>query len=158
MLLFSLNQNNREFSHSMNTFDNFLVSGIAPFVMREKPIDDTVPINVAVTALKATPSGSVLLVDSGTHQLSGIITSGDLTKLAEENQPKTAAALATQEVIAIRDNAQLWQLLKIMNGDNPRHQTLDYLPVVDDSNKPVGIIKREQLLNQIRELGKHASE
>ena len=45
----------------------------------------------------------------------------DLQKLGvpEESRPKTAKDLAAQtKVIAVRDNAELWQLLKIMNGDN----------------------------------------
>jgi len=140
----------------MPNFEKYLESGIAPFVMRDVPkIENTASIDVAVASLNATPSGSVLVVDSGTHALSGIITDSDLTKLRQGKTPEKAEDLATLvDVVAIRESAQLWQLLKMMNGENALHRSLNSLPVVDAAGKPVGVVQREQLVKRLGEFEK----
>ena len=137
----------------MPNLEKSLESGIAPFVMRNVPnIENTSTVDVAVANYNATPSGSVLIVDSGTHMLSGIITGSDLTKLRHS---KTAEDLATMVgVVAIKENAQLWQLLKIMNGENALNRPLNSLPVVDVAGKPVGVVQREQLVRRLAEFEK----
>lgn len=140
----------------MPNLEKSLESGIAPFVMRNVPkIENTSSIDVAVASYNATPSGSVLIVDSGTHMLSGIITGSDLTKLRQSKSPEKAEDLATMVgVVAIKENAQLWQLLKIMNGENALHRPLNSLPVVDVAGKPVGVVQREQLVRRLAEFEK----
>lgn len=132
-------------------FEKVWQSGIAPFVTRDVPtVENTSPVETTLASFRATPSGSVLVVDSGTHALSGIITGSDLTKLGQSNQPpRKAEDLATQEVVAIRESAQLWQLLKIMNGENALHRLLNNVPVVDEAGKPIGIIKRDRLMSKL---------
>jgi len=135
------------------TFEKFLQTGIAPFVTREVPtVENGSTLETTLASFKAAPSGSVLVVDAGTHALSGIITGSDLTKLGRSNQPQTAEDLATQEVVAVRENAQLWQLLKIMNGENALHRLLDSVPVVDEAGKPIGIVKRDRLASRLAEM------
>jgi CBS domain-containing protein len=139
-------------------FEQLLQSGIAPFVMREPPIENTSSMDTTLATFSAAPSGSVLVMDSGTHQLSGIITGSDMTKLRPQGAPQRAGDLATKEVIAIKEGAKVWQLLKIMNGENAFHRQLDSLPVVDASNRPVGVVKREQLVSKLAEMDRAALE
>ena len=135
--------------------DKVLESGIAPFVVRDVPqVENTASLDATLASFRATPSGSVLVVDSGTRALSGIITGSDLTKLGQKNQVQNAEELATHEIVAIRDSAQLWQLLKIMNGENALRRPLNSLPVVDADGKPVGVIKREQLVGRLAQFEK----
>ena len=137
----------------MKTFDPMLESGITQFVVRDVvKVDNTASVDVALEKFKATPYGAVLVTDSATQALSGIITGTDLTKLRQSTSPQTAGDLASTEVVAIRQDAQMWQLLKIMNGENALRRQLDSLPVVDNEGKPVGIIKRERLLGRLTDL------
>lgn len=137
----------------MSAIEKALQSGIAPFVDRKVPsIESTSSIETTITSFRAAPSGSVLLYDSGTRALSGIITGSDFTKLRQDNPPAKAEDLATTEVVAIRDTAQLWQLLKIMNGENALNRPLDSLPVVDADSRPVGIVTRDCLMKRLAEL------
>lgn len=134
----------------MPPYDKALESGIAPFVMGDVPrIQATDSIDTALASFKATSSGSVLVVDPATQKLSGIITGSDLVKLHGSQSPEKAEDLATKRVIAIRDDAQLWQLLKIMNGENTLRRPLNSLPVVDSAGKPVGVVRREQLVGRL---------
>lgn len=133
--------------------DKVLESSIAPFVVRDVPkVENTSSVDTVIASLKATPTGSVLVVDSGTQELSGIVTRTDLAKLRASQPPKNADDLATKEVIAIKNDAQLWQLLKIMNGENALQKSLSSLPVVDADGKPVGIVRREQLIWRLAEV------
>jgi hypothetical protein len=51
-----------------------------------------------------------------------------------------------RDVVAIANGAQLWQMLKIMNGENKSRKLVDTLPVVDKETKiPLGVIRRETL-------------
>lgn len=133
----------------MSFLEKAFSSGIAPFVTYDVPrVPKTSNIKDTVASIKAAPSGSVLVVDASTQALSGIVTENDLAKLAGGNV-NSAEDLATTEVIAIRENAQLWQMLKIINGENMLNRPLDYLPVVDAANKPVGVINRKDLQDRL---------
>jgi hypothetical protein len=46
--------------------------------------------------------------------------------------------------------------LKIMNGENALQRPLNSLPVVDAEGKPVGVIKREQLVGRLAQVETHA--
>jgi CBS domain-containing protein len=133
----------------MSFLDKAFSSGIAPFVTYDvQKVPKTLSIKDTVDSVKTAPTGSVLVVDAGTQALSGIVTENDLSKLMGGNV-NSAADLATKEVVAIKDNAQLWQMLKIINGDNILKRPLDYLPVVDAANKPVGVINRKDLQDRL---------
>jgi predicted transcriptional regulator len=56
-----------------------------------------------------------------------------------------------QELIAVKQSAELWQLLKIMNGENSRHSRLDVVPVVAEDKSIVGYITREDLKSKMDE-------
>jgi predicted transcriptional regulator len=134
-------------------FNKLLQSGIAPFVQWELPVPTTAPANTALSSLQVAPSGSLMVVNPTNQQLSGIITSSDVPRAyLNNNLPETAVDLATRRVVAIKDNAQLWQLLKIMNGENDLHRPLDVIPVVDADNRPIGIIKREKVKETLQKM------
>ena len=120
----------------------------------EIPIDRfiTPPVLVAASEsvgrttdmLKSSPSHTVIVTRDDSLHLVGIITSMDLMKL--RNSPKTALDIATtSDTIAIREDAQLWQLLKMINGDNSQKRYLDVVPVVDTEGRVRGVIERENL-------------
>jgi CBS domain-containing protein len=133
----------------MPAIEKVLGSGISSFIERDVPrIENTASSEAALDRLESAPSGSVLVIDSGTNLLSGIITESDLSK-ARRNNPQTAGDLATKQIVAIRDDAQLWQLLKIMNGENALGRRLDSLPVVDAQGNAVGVVKREKLMQRL---------
>jgi predicted transcriptional regulator len=133
----------------MSFLEKAFSSGIAPFVTYDvSRVPKTFNIQDTVASVKSAPSGSVLVIDAGTQALSGIVTENDLAKLVGGNI-NSAEDLATKEVVAIRENAQLWQMLKIINGENILNRPLEYLPVVDAANKPVGVINRKGLQDRL---------
>ncbi len=129
----------------------FLESGIQRYISTAVPsVAEDAPAKDAAGKLD-NPTGVAFVTDT-TGRLKGIITKADLAKLAQAQPPAQARALGTMGreaggpgVVAIRNTAQCWQLLKIMNGENFRRQILDVLPVVDQDNKPVGVILKETL-------------
>lgn len=107
------------------------------------------PITQATEKYKASPR-QVILVENDKGALAGVITDNDLTKLMGLDDKGTVDQIATtSQVVAIKEDAQLWQLLKIMNGDNPLHTKLDMIPVVDANQRPVGIVTRERLRSSL---------
>ena len=39
----------------------------------------------------------------------------------------------------------MWQLIRIMNGENAIDKKFDQVPVLDEKNRPIGIVKRDNL-------------
>ena len=107
-----------------------------------KATDD---IKVVAEKFRNTPHRTVLVADPTTDKLAGLITSKDLTKLAEKSSGVAKDIASSGNVVAIRNDAQVWQLLKIMNGENALGRPLDTLPVVDADGKPQGVVKRDTL-------------
>jgi CBS domain-containing protein len=102
-------------------------------------------VTVATEIYNASPQ-HVILVEDDTGALAGVITDNDLTKLMGLDDQATVAKLATTtQVVAIKEDSQLGQLLKIMNGENPLNTRLDMVPVVDANQRPVGIVTRDSL-------------
>lgn len=122
-----------------------LESSIGSYISTNVPTVQEGASAAEATRLMDNPYGVVFVTD-GENRLKGLITRNDLTKLGQVTPPRTASDLGTmQKVVAISSGAQLWQLLKIMNGENKASKTLDVLPVVDSEKKPVGVIRRETL-------------
>ena len=97
----------------------FLITPITSYLSTGVPtVSEGTPLQEATQKLRDS-QGVVFITDSEGH-LKGLITKEDGSKAAE--LPKTAKAsdLGTMKdrVVAISDKAQVWQLLKIMNGDN----------------------------------------
>jgi CBS domain-containing protein len=87
----------------------------------------------------------VLIVDSS-NKLKGLVTNRDLKRLAFVDQDDPVEKLGTKDIVAIKAEAEIWQMLKILNGENRLKIKLDYLPVVDDDNRVLGIVTRRRLL------------
>ncbi|MBI2510649.1 MAG: CBS domain-containing protein [Opitutae bacterium] len=127
---------------------NVLQSGIAKFISADVPtVNIDAPVQEAVDALKNSPYGAVYAV-SADRKLAGVITSCDMIKLgtSDATRPKKVSELATTtKIVGIRDDAELWQLLKIMNGENSINKRLDRIPVVSADKKIVGVVDRRAL-------------
>lgn len=121
--------------------DSYMDTNVAASVIKE-----TEPLQTALEALRKSP-GRLLYTTTEAGALSGVISQMDLVRLTGEgDRPQTAAALATKEkVVGVRRNAELWQLLKILNGENAQKKSFDQLPILDSENKPVGIVSRNAL-------------
>jgi CBS domain-containing protein len=111
-------------------------------------VDDSV--ETAIRVFQSSPLKILTVTKDG--KLAGMITANDMTKLYElgPTQGAKVSQLATLEnVVAIKSNAEVWQLLKIMNGGNPRGQWLNEIPVVDNEFRPVGIVTRDALVRNL---------
>jgi CBS domain-containing protein len=124
---------------------------IRPFIDYDVPlIDEDAPLNQALAALGQSASHTVLLKKPNSRQLAGIITNSDLSKLdkvtATDLTSKKAKDLATTAgVVGVKHDAMLWQLLRLINGDNSYKRPFDHVPVVDSDKQVVGLIDRESL-------------
>jgi CBS domain-containing protein len=117
---------------------NYISRGVAS-------VQVTDPISVAIDRYKSSPY-QVVLVTNPDGALTGLITDNDLTKLLGMDPKDPVDRIATtSDVVAINESAQLWQLLKIMNGENPRQTRFDVIPVVDSNKRPVGVVTRDNL-------------
>jgi predicted transcriptional regulator len=136
----------------MRVTDQILESEITPYVTTGVPTVQTdSSIDDTIDKMASSEFGIVFLVNSTDGKLLGTITYEDLTKL-KDNRARNASELATRKVVAIRKNAQLWQLLKIINGENSLCEQLDSLPVVDADSKPVGIVQRAKLISKLTKM------
>lgn len=110
-------------------------------------------VEPAVNVFRTNKNAVVLLTDAD-GKLSGVITAEDLPNLAkvDPNHAKAKDIATKNGIVAISDNAQMWQILKILNGRNRLNRKFDCLPVVDDSKKLVGMVTRKTLRNSLGEL------
>lgn len=109
-------------------------------------VRDDKSVRQVLTAANETPrrAGAVLLVDSA-GKLSGIFTDADLRRLVETggpdamDQPITGVMTRTPRTVrhtaAVRDAVQLVREIRV-----------DELPVVDDDDRPVGLIDVQDLI------------
>ena len=130
---------------------SFLQQGIRDFIDRKAP---TIKTSASITDLQkafADPHdaqmGSVYAVDDN-GLLSGKITLGAVNTLNTPGakRPATAGEMASKDgLVAVNVDAELWQLLRIMNGENSTNKKLDQIPIVDSSKKFIGVVERDQL-------------
>jgi CBS domain-containing protein len=126
---------------------SFLQTSIAGLIQKDVPtVAADASVQDAIAQLKSTPYQTVYTVsDVAKKTLAGVITFHELDKLLT-SKPETARDIAKQgKMIAIRDNAEVWQLLKIMNGENSLNTKFDRLPVVDANNALLGIVDRNRV-------------
>lgn len=109
-------------------------------------------IGEALEKYERNSSNRCLLVVDAEGKLAGLVTDHDLTKLIDQARTDPVSVLIrSPEVVAVRDTANLGQLLKIMNGENPSGLKLDIVPVVDIDTRPIGVIKRGSLTADLSE-------
>ncbi len=105
----------------------------------------TDPVKLAAQRYKSSPL-QILLATNDDGRLAGVITDNDLTKLLDMKPDQEVRELATtHDVVAIRPDTELWQLLKIINGENARNMPLNAIPVVDEEKRPIGVVTRDSL-------------
>jgi arabinose-5-phosphate isomerase len=89
-------------------------------------------------------SGAVVLVD-GKGKLSGIFSDGDLRRLVTDNDgtalSRPIAQVMTRSPKRIAENALASEAMAVM-----RQHRIDELPVVDDQDRPVGLIDVQDLV------------
>jgi CBS domain-containing protein len=123
---------------------SFLTTGV-PVVKLNDSVGD------AVDKYQLNPSSRSVLVVNNDGKLAGLLTENDMvTQLVDRNRTDPVNVLIkSPEVVAVRDSANLRELLRIMNGVNPTGHNLDIVPVVDRDTRPVGVIKRAALTAQL---------
>lgn len=128
-----------------NRMERILHSPVTEFISRSySNVLEDAPLESALQAYKDSPTRSVLVMQPGGTKLRGLITDDDLTKLGSRDHGfKNAKDIATtSDIIAIRDNAELGQLIKILNGGNRLKRRLEVVPVVDGEQNVVGLATR----------------
>jgi CBS-domain-containing membrane protein len=142
---------------AIQTPDYVYTTDIRPFIEYGVPVlEEGAPLQEAIAAVGRSPSRTVLLKRPNSRELAGIITSCDLSKIERlspaELAQKTARDLATTSgVLGIRCDAMLWQLLRLINGDNTYKRPFDQVPVLDNDKQIVGLISREFLNRRMLE-------
>jgi len=91
--------------------------------------------------------GCVIVIDGQKH-LKGIFTDGDLRRALQEKGEKVldqqVGALMTSKPKTISSEALAWDALKLMESDQKHPVTV--LPVVDDNQEVIGIVKLHDLI------------
>lgn len=132
-------------------------TGIKPFINYDVPVlDESASLPEALAALGRSPTRTVLLKKPNSRQLAGIITNSDLSKLgkigAADIPTCQAKDLATTSgMVGVHYDAMLWQLLRVINGDNTLKKPFDQVPIVDNEKQIVGLISRDALNRQMEQ-------
>jgi len=124
--------------------DKLLTSSILPVINKKTLwLEENEPVSVAVRILSL---GQDFISVCRDKKIIGQITLSDLNKLTVLPQPKTVLDLYSP-TISITQDAEIWQLLKIINGENSKDKLVNFIPVVRDkeSKEYVGIIYRSEL-------------
>jgi CBS domain-containing protein len=126
-------------------------AGITDFLTTVPTVPQDADKDNAVALLGSSPLGVVLVVESPQSQrVTGIITKSDLVKLTRKPPPVLAKDLVPPEgVVGIHSDAKLWQLLRIINGDNKRNMILKQVPVIDKEGNALGVVTRDSLREMI---------
>jgi hypothetical protein len=115
-----------------------LEKSIADFVRPVPQVTTSASIEAAVDALKSSPDGFVNVVDAN-RTFQQHITMNDLIRVAPGSLKPPANALelagGSERQVAVRQDAKLWQLLKIMNGENALKKIFDNIPVLDEKEQ-----------------------
>ncbi|MFV0438099.1 MAG: SIS domain-containing protein [Desulfopila sp.] len=108
-------------------------------------IQETEPALAAIRALNEKNLGAVLVVDE-TNTVKGIVTDGDIRRLAAESVSLSAGLtrqIMTRDPVTITQSALAADALSIMQ----RHE-ISVLPIVDAEHRLVGIIHLHELLGK----------
>ena len=122
-----------------------LQSGIAGYVQPVQLLPEGASVAEAWKALQRSRHGTVYVVDGG-GVLQGALNFREFDWMAGNGAARSAGDLvAAGTTVCIREAARLWQLLKLLNGDNASGQRLEEIPVVDAANRIRGAIDRNEL-------------
>jgi CBS-domain-containing membrane protein len=133
-------------------------TNIRPFIDYGVPIlDEEASLSDALAALGRSANRTVLLRKADTRQLAGIITNCDLAKmekLGTDLGAKKAKDIATTSpgVLGVRDDAMLWELLQLINGQNSYKRPFNQVPVLDEMKQIVGLISKDDLNRRMLEI------
>jgi CBS domain-containing protein len=109
------------------------------------------PLLDAVEKYKKSLYPALLVVNPATGgSLAGMITDNDLVGIT--GPVSVGSVLPKDPVIAIRENATLSELLEILNGINTQKRLLDRVPVLDQQDRPLGVIDRDKLTIRLGEM------
>jgi CBS domain-containing protein len=135
----------------ISSADALLREDIKGYVQKNVPtVRESATVDEALEIFKKNSARALYTVKDKGGALSGVITPCDLAKLNQAEKPKTALDLATTDkIIGVRPDAELWQLLKIMNGDNVIKKHFDQLPVLNEDNQPIGIVTKDALRDKL---------
>jgi CBS domain-containing protein len=131
----------------VKTLPELLSSSINTFVDTSAPtVSTTATLDVVLKAF-SNKVGVVCVTEPTMGKLKGIITGHEFASAAVAlKKPQFAIQLAkTTEIVAINITAEVWALLKLMNGDNHLNKWLDFIPVLDKNERFIGLITRSQL-------------
>jgi len=130
----------------MTSTDSVLSLGIDQFIRTDvEHVKMTDNLDAIGQAYKRSSLPVIFAVDDA-GILKGVITDNDLTDLIRFKPDQTVANFISEKTsIAIKKDAELWQLIKIMNGANALGQSVDKLAVIDEGQHPVGVILRNDL-------------
>ncbi|MBF2083863.1 KpsF/GutQ family sugar-phosphate isomerase [Thermoleptolyngbya sp. C42_A2020_037] len=100
-----------------------------------------------VTAITKGGAGAVSIVDDQ-NRLVGLVTDGDLRRWMQRTEPTalvslTAEAIMTKQPVAIAPDALAYDALRLMED---RPSQISVLPVVDDQNYCMGLLRLHDLL------------
>ena len=126
--------------------DRTMKMSISEFMDGAQVVKASASPSEVAQALGLSPAHVALVVSDDTAELLGIVTPADLVKLTTA---KSALEVATTFPVAVNNNAQLWQALQLMNGDNSQGKTVNVLPVVDSERNPQGVLVRSRLKIQL---------
>lgn len=130
-------------------------------VMRRGPrnpvVRDDVPVSDALRVMTGTPGrpGSTSVVD-GLGRLVGIFTDGDLRRLLESGWGDLAAPVSevmTRNPRTVRPELQTAEAIEVL-----RERQIDQVPVVDEHNRPIGLLDVQDLLGELRDSGHPVDE
>jgi CBS domain-containing protein len=130
--------------------DSFLSASVASFARTDIPrIAPTASLDDVGKAYRSTSLNCLFVVEPTTGKLLGILDDNAISRISSV-KGETAADLLkianTGPLIAVPSDAQMWEALKVMNGENSEARRYDSLPVVDaTSHLPLGVITRNDL-------------
>lgn len=112
-----------------------------------RALDESATVADAVALMRAERVGCLLVTAGG--QLAGIFTERDLlTRVLAGGRPLTEslATVMTRGPVAVGENDSIRTAVRRMQGGGYRH-----LPVVDEGNRPVGVLSAKQIVRYLVE-------
>jgi len=123
-----------------------LVTPITHLIQPSLSVDESVSVKQACPTYQQSRAQKRDMYVTSKGVLKGCITEINLTRaILNKQETKPVLVIAETKLVAIKQDAELWQLLKILNGDNQQRKLLDDIPVVRENNILVGSISRDHL-------------
>lgn len=115
-------------------------------------LTENASVGDAATKFLSPQTNVLFVVDNEDHrQLKGIVTRSDMRQAQRKALSSTEKMLdyASRRVVLLRDESVIGDAVKVFSGNNPMHQTVDYIPIVDASNVLKGYLDSIGLLPRI---------